>query len=387
MSSSTRRHWPSGQRNYAFLKSLPLRSQAIILTAVFFTFGSMGFLQSMWSPDSSASFLRVATIVVYNGVLAVLILLSVSRTRALFPVVGAFAVGIPYLLNRIFPKSAPLANLNLPALEHRLQIEGFACMAFVVTGYALFIRFIRTEMTQKLRITTEIALAERIHSTLVPPIALTTPLLEVFGKSEPSSEIGGDLLDCIERDGHLVACVADVSGHGVAAGSFKGMTKSAFRMRLLSPSPLALLLDDLDEVVTQLRSPEMFVTFAGIRFDATKTAEVALAGHLPILHWQEATATIHHLDNFAPPLGVVAGQRHASQNVTFAPGDLFVVLTDGLTEVNDRRNVEFGMAGVTRVLESQAHAPLATLYNELLAAARAHGPQTDDQTLLLIRAR
>ena len=69
------------------------------------------------------------------------------------------------------------------------------------------------------------------------------------------------------------------------------------------------------------------------------------------------------------------------------PGDLFVGLTDGLTEVNDRAQVEFGMNGVVRTLEHHAASPLPTDYNELLTAARSHGPQTDDQTLLLVRAR
>ncbi len=251
-----------GDRSYAFLRRLPWRSRAVLLTAVFFTFASMGFLQHMWKLEASPSWTRMGLVVAFNG-----------------------------------------------------------------------------------------------------------------------------LLDLVERDGQIVMCVADVSGHGVAAGSFMGMTKSAFRMRLLSPAPLDTVLDDLDEVVTTLRSPGMFMTFAGIRFDGSATAEIALAGHLPVLHWRTATATIHSIDNRCPPLGVVAGQRHASEHVEFAPGDLFVVLTDGLTEVNDRSQQEFGMTGIMQTLERHAHEPLPKLYSALLAAARAHGPQTDDQTLLLIRAR
>ena len=243
------------------------------------------------------------------------------------------------------------------------------------------------EGTRNLRLRTEVALAERIHSTLVPPLSLSTARFEAFGGSEPSSEVGGDLLDAVDRDGHVVLCVADVSGHGVAAGTFMGMAKSAMRMRLLSPVPLGALLDDLGEVVGQLRSPEMFLTFAGIQFDASNAAEIALAGHLPVLHWRRAAGTFDTIANQFPPLGVVARQRHTSTRVEFAPGDVFVVLTDGLTEVVDRRHAEFGLGGVMATLQRHIHAPLSTLYNEVLAAARAHGPQTDDQTLLLIRAR
>lgn len=372
---------------YAFLKTLPWRSRVIILAAVFFTFGSIGFLQHMWSIRSSASWLEVVMIVLFNGVLAVGILLSVSFKRSFIPFAVAFAFGFPFLIRRMFPGSEPIATPDFAALQARLQVEGLACMAFIVAGYALFIRFIRTEGARQLRVSTEVALAERIHSALVPPIAFSSTQLDVFGMSEPSSEVGGDLLDVVQWDGHVVLCVADVSGHGVAAGSFMGMTKSAFRMRLRSPAALAAVLDDLDEVVSHLRSPGMFVTFAGIQFDGSSTADIALAGHPPILHWRKATATIQHIENPSPPLGVVDGQRHTAQRVSFEPGDLFVVLTDGLTEVHDRGQVEFGMAGVERTLERHAGAPLATVYQELLAASRAHGPQSDDQTLLLVRIR
>jgi serine phosphatase RsbU (regulator of sigma subunit) len=232
-----------------------------------------------------------------------------------------------------------------------------------------------------------VALAERIHAALVPPVAIDTPRFEAFGRAEPSSEVGGDLLDVVQRHGELVACVADVSGHGVSAGTFMGMVKSAFRMRLLGAERLDELLDDLNEVVRQIRSPEMFVTFAGARFDASQQAELALAGHLPILHYCSGTDAIVPIDNERPPLGVVARQRHVSSHVGFRPGDLFVFVTDGVTEVANARGEQFGIAGVERTIRQHVRKPLAEIYAAVLDAVRRHGPQTDDQTLLLVRAR
>ena len=258
-----------GDRSYAFLRRLPWRSRAVLLTAVFFTFASMGFLQHMWKLEASPSWTRMGLVVAFNGLLAVGILFAVSVKRALIPVVVGFAIGFPALLGHWYPTPPASSVVDLVELQRRLLSEGIACMVFIVAGYALFIRFIRWEGAHQLRATTEIA----------------------------------------------------------------------------------------------------------------------LAGHLPVLHWRAATATIQSIDNRCPPLGVVAGQRHASEHVEFAPGDLFVVLTDGLTEVNDRSQQEFGMTGIMQILERHAREPLPKLYSALLAAARAHGPQTDDQTLLLIRAR
>jgi serine phosphatase RsbU (regulator of sigma subunit) len=77
----------------------------------------------------------------------------------------------------------------------------------------------------------------------------------------------------------------------------------------------------------------------------------------------------------------------SAAGVACAPGDLFVVLTDGLTEVFDAADREFGLERVKNLIGENARAPLDALEERLLAAVRAHGPQLDDQTLLLIRAR
>ncbi len=60
-----------------------------------------------------------------------------------------------------------------------------------------------------------------------------------------------------------------------------------------------------------------------------------------------------------------------------------MLLTDGLLEVFDREDREFGMAGVAGVLRANAQAPLAA---RIRAAALAHGSQTDDQPVLVISA-
>jgi len=67
------------------------------------------------------------------------------------------------------------------------------------------------------------------------------------------------------------------------------------------------------------------------------------------------------------------------------PGDLFALLTDGLTEVFDRERNELGLDSAKRVLQSTSGQRLSAIADRLLAEARAHGAQLDDQTVLLIR--
>jgi serine phosphatase RsbU (regulator of sigma subunit) len=66
-------------------------------------------------------------------------------------------------------------------------------------------------------------------------------------------------------------------------------------------------------------------------------------------------------------------------------GDLFILLTDGFVEVFDKDDHEFGLEQVKLLLARTAGKPLRDIAERLTAAARAHGKQLDDQTLLLIR--
>lgn len=116
-------------------------------------------------------------------------------------------------------------------------------------------------------------------------------------------------------------------------------------------------------------------------------ARYAVAGHPAILHFHAAERRLARLDVTDPPLGVFDERAFTEAQVAAAPGDLFVLLTDGLLEVFDAQGEEFGVARVEDVVARHAHRPLAEIHRAIVEAARAFGPQQDDQTLLLARVR
>src|SRR5262249_4377496 len=230
-------------------------------------------------------------------------------------------------------------------------------------------------------------LASDIHGLLVPAIDRRIGRFEFRGVSLRSGEVGGDLVDVVESNGRWIGYVADVSGHGVGAGLLMGMVKSAARMQLRSSPPLDQLLNDLNVVLIDLKRPEMFVTFAGLQFTCAPTLQFSVAGHLPILHYRAADATLEELSIRQVPLAMFDDQTFSAASIASAPGDLFVILTDGLTEVFDGSDREFGLERVEALVSEHARAPLDRLQDALLTAVRGHGPQLDDQTVLMIRHR
>lgn len=75
----------------------------------------------------------------------------------------------------------------------------------------------------------------------------------------------------------------------------------------------------------------------------------------------------------------------ATAAVTCERGDLLVILTDGLTEVFDSADREFGLERLKHLIQENATATLESIEGRVFTVVRAHGQQLDDQTLLLIR--
>src|SRR6185295_5614285 len=113
--------------------------------------------------------------------------------------------------------------------------------------------------------------------------------------------------------------------------------------------------------------------------------EYALAGHPPILHYRESSRDIARLAMDQFPLGLMPGGCYSSQRVAYSPRDVFLMLTDGISEVPDANDDEFGLDRLEELLRQHAAQPLPQLWESIMGDVRRHGAQQDDQTLLLLR--
>jgi len=271
------------------------------------------------------------------------------------------------------------------ALKRRVVFDAIGILVGTVLGYRLLVDFIRIEGIATVRMQTELALAHGIQATLVPTLAFRVDRFEVYGRSIPSTEMGGDLIDVVERDGTLLAYVADISGHGLAAGQLMGMLKTAIRVCLQFRQEPVAMLESADRVLPAVKQANMYATLALLYFDGSSQAEYSLAGHPPILHYRAPTREIGRLAMEQFPLGLMPGGRYTSQRVTYSPQDLFLMMTDGISEVPNASDEEFGLDRLELLLRNNAGQPLPQLWDLIMSDVKRHGVQQDDQTLLLLR--
>ncbi|RMI06949.1 MAG: serine/threonine-protein phosphatase, partial [Calditrichaeota bacterium] len=105
----------------------------------------------------------------------------------------------------------------------------------------------------------------------------------------------------------------------------------------------------------------------------------------PILHYRAGSAQVEQLTLRQIPLAVQADYPFATHSIIAKPGDWFVLITDGLTEVFNDAGEEFDLSVMEEMLIQHHTADPETLYQAIMRAVRSHGRQQDDQTLMLIR--
>jgi hypothetical protein len=373
------------QRQY--WQTVPLRAYAWVVLSGSLIFFSVGLAND---PALQFPVWWVAGKAAFWGIVIALGAAAVRRNAKMRFVVLPLVILLILALQKLqpdFPLNKTLLGPEFRDIRLRLGIYLFLSSSAAVMAYVTLMAFMGTQGVRLVRARTELELAEKLQQTLAPPLAVNNAGYEIQGRSVPSSQMGGDLLDAVDDHGSMACYVADVAGHGIQAGVFMGMVKSSARTALLRPGPLADFLADLNRVLFDLKAESAtYATFACLRCGEDGRVEYSLAGNGPILHYRAQSKTMSELAMEQFPLGLFANATFRSGSVEVDPGDILVLLTDGIPEVTDGSDEQFGMERIGKIVAQDARGSLANLTETLFAAVRAHGPQTDDETLVLVRA-
>jgi hypothetical protein len=361
----------------SFFATIPRRGVLFFFAAVFCVFAPVGLLSVSSLAQPWPAWVSAAMLLMSGGVA---VCWAGTFTLSRWYVVGIVALNLAL---------AALASWASSTYDTERGLEGRVEMWIVVTlivvGYALFVMFISGQGRTTLRLLTEMSLARDIHRTLVPPIELADGRLEVLGTSIASSEMGGDLIDLVRDGDRADLFLVDVSGHGVKAGVVMGMIKAMLRTSLRRGSALGELFTELNEVLEELTSHELYATAVGLRLEGSDLLRCAFAGHHHVLLWRAAGRRMEHLHDRALPLGMMTGQDYRTEQVQLASRDLLAVYTDGLSETMDGNGEELGHERIERCIVERIDRPLAEIQRAVFDLASSHGSRSDDQTLLMIR--
>jgi serine phosphatase RsbU (regulator of sigma subunit) len=144
----------------------------------------------------------------------------------------------------------------------------------------------------------------------------------------------------------------------------------------------------LNKLLQEAGINEKFVTFElAVLNNQNNELTVVNAGHIPLLVRRAATGVIEEFgggDVAGLPLGVLDDVAYSSCQVKLAPGDIALMITDGILEAMNANEEQFGLERINEVLSYETNSVKATCTN-LLEAVERHAAgyhQSDDITLV-----
>ncbi len=233
----------------------------------------------------------------------------------------------------------------------------------------------------------EMDIAKSVQRALLPTELPTAEGYQFFASYDSARAVGGDMYDCFELpDGKIGLSFGDVAGKGVPGALVMSRMASCVQSTLRHVHDVVEAMCDINNHMCDSEIEGRFVTYVLSIVD-TRNHEVVLsnAGHMPPII-RRANGSVEQFDEelSGPPIAVVDEYPYEAQTRKLEPGDVVVLITDG---VDEAMNPDGELYGIKRVLEFIKSGPAEAekLGKLLLEDVRRYASgyaQSDDITIM-----
>jgi len=257
----------------------------------------------------------------------------------------------------------------------------------------LVLRGIRQQLAQQLQaIQKELETARQIQHSILPESVPQIPGLDIAARYLPMAAVAGDFYDFVVLDSQRVGIfVADVSGHGMPAALIASMLKIAFAAQADHAADPAMVLQGLNQALCG-KFQHHYVTAAYAVIDMEKhVLTYAGAGHPPSLLWNRSSGDVREVAENGLFLGKFVFATYTSVEVPIAPGDWYLLYTDGIPETTNPSQIEFGTERFREFLSHDRNTSANQFADQLLQdlaqwSGRPEGEDLDDDiTMVAVR--
>ena len=245
------------------------------------------------------------------------------------------------------------------------------------------------ELAQREReIQQDLQAAHNLQSVLLPQSPPPVQGLEVGVRMKPARLVSGDVYDFFEYDDeNMMIAFGDSSGKGAAAALygalFTGMLRGAAPRRR---SP-AQLLRALNDTLMERQVPARYVSLLLLLWRARRHEFVmANAGSTTPLVCRGGQILQPHAAGV--PVGLLENVDYDETVFETQPGDVVVLVSDGVQDQLNPAGEEYGRRRLRRYLETNCGLPAQEIADGMLADLeqfREGRPVHDDQTVIVLR--
>ncbi|MGA3163310.1 MAG: SpoIIE family protein phosphatase [Verrucomicrobiota bacterium] len=219
-------------------------------------------------------------------------------------------------------------------------------------------------------------------------------VFQFIHRYHPAETVSGDFFSVSAlSDDEVGVFICDVTGHGVRAALVTAMIRAlGEELKPLAHDPgmfLRKLNSDLCIILKTTGSPMLTTVFYLVANWRTGHMRFANAGHPKPLLVRRSANRVEPLANDSgksqPALGLFEDPLYQTSEATLAPGDLVMLFTDGLYEVQGQNEELYSQERLLLNVQNLLDKPAAQMFDELLKTIRAFsvGHKFDDDVCLV----
>lgn len=216
---------------------------------------------------------------------------------------------------------------------------------------------------------------------------------ELAARSVAADEVGGDFYDFYDLgEGTLGLAIGDASGHGLPAALLVRDVVTGLRMGIEKELKVAHVFEKLNRVIHRSRLSSRFVSVFYSELERDGNLVYVNAGHQPpILFFREqkpGKVSAVELSNGGTVIGPLPEARFRRGFARLHPGEVLLLLTDGILERRDKKGEFFGDERVRGLVRQHQSQPASVILERLFDAALAWGdarPWEDDATIVVVK--
>jgi sigma-B regulation protein RsbU (phosphoserine phosphatase) len=255
-------------------------------------------------------------------------------------------------------------------------------------GTALSSSRLHEEALDRRRLEEELAVAKRIQASLLPDEVPQPPGVEIAAVTRPCHEVGGDFYDFLDFGAAgLGLAVADVAGKGVPAALILSGLQATLRAEAGGDEPPEPIVRKINERLCQDVQPGSFASLLYAHLDVDRRRiRYVNAGH-PAGLVIRRDGSLQRLEEGGILLGVERTATYVSGEHQFETGDLLLLYSDGVTDVLNELDEEYGQERLEKLLPRLAHLSPRAVMETIISSVEGFvgGTLPDDITLLVAK--
>jgi phosphoserine phosphatase RsbU/P len=250
-------------------------------------------------------------------------------------------------------------------------------------------RLYQQEIQQQL-LNQELKTAYSIQASFLPDEIPQHDGWDIAAVWQPIRNVAGDFYDFYKLgDGRLAVTIADVSGKGIPAALFMALSVTMLRFSMsMSLPPDDVVRRANEMLISEQRSRMFATTFVGYINLDTGALDFASGGHNPALVYRAATQQCEYFDASGVAIGIFKQAEFVLEHIQLDAGDILTLYTDGITEVINSQEEEFGEQRLEDLIRQHAARPaqeIASLVLEAITDFSGDESLFDDATLVLTK--